>query len=379
MGSFWAAALAQVRSWPRDRLFIWLLLMAPLSGMVILDGLFADGLLSRLPVAVCDLDGSSTSRELIRRVDALPSARVAALLASPDEGRDAIRRGEVFAVLVIPRHFERDLLRRRPVQAIAYIDGQHMPVGSVLRRDLVDLGTAGWKLAFTDTLRRSGVPPVQADWQTAGIGLDLRSLGNPAANYKIFLVHSFLPNPAATDLPAVQRLRPAPSASGTAFHGAGLGQCLSGGPACGDAGLPPDRPAGCARLLPRAGPHPDGLRDLSAVLAGLRGSGGLYRGPVRRDSSGPDDGLGAGIPGLCLCRDHLPAAGHAAFCPFLVGAAAVHPAAAAGRRRDPDGRCPGPALAHSWGPSACWPACTSGLGSLSHGLRSRRQEEEIAR
>ena len=26
MGSFWAAALAQVRSWPRDRLFIWLLL-----------------------------------------------------------------------------------------------------------------------------------------------------------------------------------------------------------------------------------------------------------------------------------------------------------------------------------------------------------------
>jgi hypothetical protein len=40
MGSFWAGALAQVRSWPRDRLFIWLLLMAPLSGMVILDGLF---------------------------------------------------------------------------------------------------------------------------------------------------------------------------------------------------------------------------------------------------------------------------------------------------------------------------------------------------
>ena len=148
MGSFWAAALAQVRSWPRDRLFIWLLLMAPLSGMVILDGLFADGLLRRLPVAVCDLDGSSTSRELIRRVDALPSARVAALLASPDEGRDAIRRGEVFAVLVIPRHFERDLLRRRPVQAIAYIDGQHMPVGSVLRRDLVDLGlpAGSWPL-----------------------------------------------------------------------------------------------------------------------------------------------------------------------------------------------------------------------------------------
>ncbi|WP_423739861.1 ABC transporter permease [Desulfovibrio piger] len=79
-------------------------------------------------MAVCDLDGSSTSRELIRRVDALPSAHVTALPASPDEGRDAIRRGEVFAVLVIPRHFERDLLRQRPVQAIAYIDGQHMPV-----------------------------------------------------------------------------------------------------------------------------------------------------------------------------------------------------------------------------------------------------------
>ena len=92
MGSFWAAALAQVRSWPRDRLFIWLLLIAPLSGMVILDGLFADGLLRRLPVAVCDLDGSSTSRELIRRVDALPSARVAALLRTRAGTLSAVAR-----------------------------------------------------------------------------------------------------------------------------------------------------------------------------------------------------------------------------------------------------------------------------------------------
>ena len=43
MGSFWAAALAQVRSWPRDRLFLWLLLVAPLAGMVILRGLWRVG------------------------------------------------------------------------------------------------------------------------------------------------------------------------------------------------------------------------------------------------------------------------------------------------------------------------------------------------
>ena len=87
----------------------------------------------------------------------------------------------------------------------------------------------------------------------------------------------------------------------------------------------------------------------SGGVPGLRGAGGLYRGFVRRDPSGPDAGLGAGISGLCLCRDHLSAAGHAAFCPVLVGLAAVYPAAAAGRQRDPDGGCPGAALARPGG------------------------------
>ena len=378
MGSFWAAALAQVRSWPRDRLFIWLLLIAPLSGMVILDGLFADGLLRRLPVAVCDLDGSSTSRELIRRVDALPSARVAALLASPDEGRDAIRRGEVFAVLVIPRHFERDLLRRRPVQAIAYIDGQHMPVGSVLRRDLVDLGTAGWKLAFTDTLRRSGVPPVQADWQTAGIGLDLRSLGNPAANYKIFLVHSFLPillqlTSLLYSVCVLHRLRPERPSMARVWGSVCPAALLVGMLGCLQTGL-----------LAARGYFPLQASILTVCVIYLLFS--LACAALAVFIAGLCDEIllalmmvsGLASPAFAFAEITFPQLAMPPFARFWSG---LLPSTQLLRLEGSVIQM-GDALGQHWPilGALCLLACVyGGLGSLFHGLRSRRQEEEIAR
>lgn len=187
------AALAEVRSWPHSILFWWLLVLAPLLGGVTLTGLFGDGLTRRLPVVVCDLDQSSLSRRLIRHLNALPSMRVALTVHAPDEGYARLRKGRAYALLIVPHRFEEYVLHHRALRFIAYVDGQHMPAGSVLRRELTELGTAFWGEAYAALEVRAGIPHEQAQGGMTAPALDGRSPGNPALSYSTFLPHAFVP------------------------------------------------------------------------------------------------------------------------------------------------------------------------------------------
>lgn len=253
-----------------------------------------------------------------------------------------------------------------------------MPVGSVLRRDLVDLGTAGWKLAFTDTLRRSGVPPVQADWQTAGIGLDLRSLGNPAANYKIFLVHSFLPillqlTSLLYSVCVLHRLRPErPSMArvwGSVCPAAllvGMLGCLQTGLLAARGYFPVQAPilTVCAIYLLFS----LACAALAVFIAGLCDEILLALMMVS----------GLASPAFAFAGITFPQLAMPPFARFWSG---LLPSTQLLRLEGSVIQM-GDALGQHWPilGALCLLACVyGGLGSLFHGLRSRRQEEEIAR
>ena len=64
---------------------------------------------SRIPVLVSDLDGSSLSREISRRLAADPALDVKP--ATPEQGRQEVRKGKATAAFVIPRNFAADTAR----------------------------------------------------------------------------------------------------------------------------------------------------------------------------------------------------------------------------------------------------------------------------
>lgn len=66
---------------------------------------------SNLPIVMVDHDQSATSRELLRRVDALRTVRIVAQPATLDQARHALERGEAEGILLIPAQLERDILR----------------------------------------------------------------------------------------------------------------------------------------------------------------------------------------------------------------------------------------------------------------------------
>ena len=66
-----------------------------------------------MPVAVIDQDGSTLSRELIRRIDAADAVAVTRYAPDMPSARAMFLRREVHGIVVVPPRFERDLLAGR--------------------------------------------------------------------------------------------------------------------------------------------------------------------------------------------------------------------------------------------------------------------------
>ncbi len=193
MSEFAAAFASEIRRAAHSVLFWWVLVIAPLTAMFILVAVFAGGQMRDLPVAAVDLDKSSASRDFLRKADSLPSMRIAQATDSQERGDALLRTGQACGVIIIPRNFERDLQALRPAKIIAYFDGQHMPAGSVLRRDLTDLSGEFWKAFYVEALERQGIRPQKAQSLAATLSIDLRAPGNASVDYRVFLDHGFLP------------------------------------------------------------------------------------------------------------------------------------------------------------------------------------------
>lgn len=168
----WRRELARVSSTPR---LWWLLVLVPLLISLLLWLIFSLRVPQDLPVAMVDLDQTAESRALQRAFAATPG--IALVSIEPDMGRaaEAVRRGQAFAVLVIPADFSRQLVRGEQPRIQLYVNRQTSTAGNIVLRDVT-----------TATV-------------TAGIGVDLslgilpamlvdtRPLFNPGLDFARFL------------------------------------------------------------------------------------------------------------------------------------------------------------------------------------------------
>ena len=91
-----------------SKVCIWGIIIAPILSMVILLSMMHNGLPQQIPIAVVDYDNSSTSRALVRQLDAFPKTNVKFKSLSFREARIRMERMEVFAILTIAKDFSKD-------------------------------------------------------------------------------------------------------------------------------------------------------------------------------------------------------------------------------------------------------------------------------
>lgn len=109
----------------------WLLLLVSISLMGLV---YSNGSINNLPVAVVDLDHTTSSRDLIRALDTSSKVTIRLYENSLDAYQD-INDRKLFAVITIPRHYEKRLMRGELVTIPAYGDASSRLANGMIQQD----------------------------------------------------------------------------------------------------------------------------------------------------------------------------------------------------------------------------------------------------
>lgn len=178
---------------PSSKVCIWGIVIAPILSMIILLGMMRNGLPQQIPIAVVDYDNSSTSRTLIRQLDAFPKTNVKFKSLSFREARIKMEKMEIFAILTIPKDFAREAVSGDRPKLVYYTNNSFLISGSLLFQDLKIIST----LAAASVGLQTGVAKGYTEGQlmpiVRPISVEAHPLGNPWLNYSVYLNNMFLP------------------------------------------------------------------------------------------------------------------------------------------------------------------------------------------
>ncbi|WP_089137650.1 ABC transporter permease [Vibrio rumoiensis] len=168
------------------------LLLTVFGGVVMYSFLYPLPYSQQLPreqsIVVINLDNTSTSRKLERMVDATPQVQITEHAYSLEDAKALFNQGKVHGILLIPRHFSRDLLLgKSPTLAYAGDAAYFLIYGTVVE----GLATAGGTLSAQAKVSRmvmSGKNLVLASQQYSPITLSMQPVFNPTNGYINYIV-----------------------------------------------------------------------------------------------------------------------------------------------------------------------------------------------
>lgn len=146
-----------------------------------------------LPVGVVDQDNTATSRKIVRTLDSFQTSHVVSHFANMNEAREAMQRGEIYAFLLIPKGTTDGLMAQRQPKASFYYNGVVMLAGSTTFKDMkTALTLASASVGMT---KLSAVGKTEREIKTflQPITIDLHMIGNPWADYNVYLSTTMIP------------------------------------------------------------------------------------------------------------------------------------------------------------------------------------------
>ena len=193
LSQIWMIAQRECKILLKNRIYGFCMLVFPLLSLLFFTSLMDEGLPEDMPVGVVDLDNTSTSRSIIRRLDGFQSSQVVARYASVAEARHAIQENEIYAFLYIPKGTTEQLLSARRPKISYYYNLASIMSGALLMKDLKTISTLGSAAVGQATMRAKGYTPEQIQTFLQPIRIDLHQIGNPWTNYNAYLTTVFVP------------------------------------------------------------------------------------------------------------------------------------------------------------------------------------------
>jgi ABC-2 type transport system permease protein len=192
--AFSDAALQEISSIANSYYKLFLVTLFPLISFVLVGAIFYSGVLREIPIAVIDKDKSELSRRLLSHIQASPTMKIATHSHSVKEATALLRAGRVYAVVVLPSHFEKEIKLLKQPQVTAMINAQYILIGKILTSALSStVMQSAAEVEYVTNLLKGGVD-TSARSAIAPIGIQVTPFFNTYQNYFYFLVLALIPS-----------------------------------------------------------------------------------------------------------------------------------------------------------------------------------------
>lgn len=186
--TLWSAWLQALATIGRDKGVLLLLVAAPVLYGFFYPWFYADEVLTRVPVAVVDLDRSSLSRQITRFAEADPRIEVRLVTASEREAQEALWRGEVEGYALIPAHLKRSVVRGEEALVRVEGNGAYALLNKAVQYGFAEaVGTVSAGIEIRK-LQAAGQSAQQAAASRNPVQLQMVALFNPTEGYGSFVV-----------------------------------------------------------------------------------------------------------------------------------------------------------------------------------------------
>ena len=191
--NIWGIAQRELKILIKNPIYLCCMVIFPLLTMFFFTSLLDEGVPQEMPVGVVDLDNSTTSRALVRRLDGFQTSRVVAHYTSVAEARHAMQENEIYGFLYIPKGTSEKLLASRRPKVSYYYSNVSIAAGSLVMKDMKTITTLGSAGVGQAVMRARGFTPKQIQTLLQPIRIDLHQVANPWSNYNMYLSTVFVP------------------------------------------------------------------------------------------------------------------------------------------------------------------------------------------
>ena len=177
----------------QNHIYCFCMVLFPVLVIFFFTSIMDDGLPTSMPIGVVDLDNTTTTRSMMRRLDGFQMSKVVARYPSVAEARKAMQKSEIYGFIYVPKGTTDNLLASRQPKISYYYTNTSLAAGSMLMKDMKTIATLGSAAVGQATMRAKGYTDQQIQAFLQPIKIDLHQIANPWSSYNAYLSTVMVP------------------------------------------------------------------------------------------------------------------------------------------------------------------------------------------
>jgi len=184
----WFSFVDELKTIFKDQGAMLILLLAVFAYPLVYSVAYKNNVVRDIPVSIVDMDNTSTSRQVIRMIDATKEISVAQKVNSLNDAKKLFWDGDSKGIILVPSGFEKDLLSGHQSSVSVYCDASYFLIyKETLSGTIQAAGTASAGVEIKRLLA-TGESEKQAIQQRDPMPAKFYNLYNPAGSYGSYVM-----------------------------------------------------------------------------------------------------------------------------------------------------------------------------------------------